>query len=200
MVQPIRRISKSKAARLSLEERFELEARITDEEAELIDFEVLKNKDLNFEHFTNLPWRRYLFEFFGPIQDKTILDLGCGSSNKSVIFALAGARVCACDVSPKAVALVQRLAEENGVADRVTVKVSPAEALDFANESFDLVFGDAVLHHLDLKRAGPEVARVMRQGAKGGFVDGLGHNPLLEFARDYLPYHWKAKAKGTDKP
>jgi SAM-dependent methyltransferase len=195
-----RTIPKSVIRKLDLQARIDIEKKLTDAEAEEISFEQLTRKETSFEKFVDLRWRRYLFDFFGPIKGKTVLDLGCGYSNKAIIFALAGATVCASDVSPKAVATVERLAEFNNIADRVTAKVCPAEALDFEDEQFDLIFGDAVLHHLDLRLAGSEIARVLKKGGKGGFVDGLGHNVVFEFARDYLPYRWKSGLKGVDLP
>ena len=47
----------------------------------------------------------------------------------------------------------------------VTTEAADAEALPFEDESFDLVFGHAVLHHLpDLRQAFSEFARVLRPG------------------------------------
>ena len=48
--------------------------------------------------------------------------------------------------------------------------VSEAEQLPFADESFDLVFGHAVLHHIpDLERAFAEFRRVLRPGGTLAF-------------------------------
>ncbi len=71
-------------------------------------------------------------------------------------------------------------------------------AIDVA--SFDLIYGGAALHHLQLHRAGRELARVLKRGGKGAFQDPLGHNPALEFTRDYLAYRGKHPVKGTDRP
>jgi SAM-dependent methyltransferase len=147
------------------------------------------------------PWRRCLFDFLEPLSGKTILDLGCGYNPTPIYLALAGAkRVYACDVSPRAVEYVRRTAEESGVADRVVAFVAPAEQLPLPDESIDVVHGEAVLHHLEMSRVGRELARVLKRGGKAGFKDPLGHNLLLEFARDYLSYGWKKAAKGTDRP
>ena len=60
--------------------------------------------------------------------------------------------------------------------------------------------GEAVLHHLDLDASGAQLSRVLKPGGRAAFKDPLGHNFLLEFARDYLPYSWKHPVKGTDCP
>ena len=60
-------------------------------------------------------------------------------------------------------------------ADRLglTVKAAraDAESLPFADSSFDLVLGHAVLHHLpDLRRAFDEFHRVLRPGGRIAFA------------------------------
>lgn len=194
-------VSREAAAVMELESRIELERRITDEKAKKIQpLEI--PPDWTFDRFRNRsPWRRETFNFLGDFTGKEVLDLGCGYFPTPIYIALAGAkRVCACDVSPQAVEYVQDQARRHGVSDRVHAVVCPAEQMPLADESFDLVHGEAVLHHLDMERAGAEIARVMKPGARAAFKDPLGQNPLLEFARDYLPYRGKNPAKGTDRP
>jgi SAM-dependent methyltransferase len=69
--------------------------------------------------------------------------------------------------------MLQRLgatAEALGLEDVETV-VTEAEELPFDDESFDLVFGHAVLHHIpDLDRAFAEFRRVLRPGGMIAFA------------------------------
>jgi SAM-dependent methyltransferase len=52
----------------------------------------------------------------------------------------------------------------------VATRETEAESLPFADESFDLVFGHAVLHHIpDLDRAAAEFLRVLRPGGTVAF-------------------------------
>jgi SAM-dependent methyltransferase len=62
-----------------------------------------------------------------------------------------------------------------------------AEALDFPSESFDLVFGSGVLHHLNLESAYSGIARVLRPGGKAVFIEPLGHNPIINWFRNRTP-------------
>jgi SAM-dependent methyltransferase len=74
-----------------------------------------------------------------------------------------GAGVCT-DVSPGMLDVLRGNAERLGL--EVETVVTDAAALPFADASFDLVLGHAVLHHLpDLERAFGEFARVLRPGA-----------------------------------
>lgn len=201
MLQPNRTVNKSELSTLDLTTRVDVEAKITDARVEALDIErlVALTPDLA-SYASRYTWRRYLFNFLGSVNGKVILDIACGYSMTPVMFALAGATVYAVDVAPKTIATVQHVAERKGVADRLHVHVGPAEELPFASEHFDLLYGGAALHHLQLDRAGQELARVLKRGGKGAFQDPLGHNPVLEFARDYLAYRGKHPVKGTDRP
>jgi SAM-dependent methyltransferase len=142
-----------------------------------------------------------VFEFLGPLDGKVILDLGCGFNPTPVYFALAGAKkVIACDVSPRAIDFVAKTARQFGLQERIDAVCVPAAYLPFEDESIDLIHGEAVLHHLDLDASGAQLSRVLKIGGRAAFKDPLGHNFLLEFARDDLPYRWKHAVKGTDCP
>jgi SAM-dependent methyltransferase len=186
---------------LDLQSRIALEKEITDAEAEEISAKPIPPQ-WHFDDYKNHSlWRRYEFNFLGPLSGKTILDLGCGYHSTPTYFALAGARkVYACDVSPKALAFARKTAEAAGVAHRVSVLLCAGEQLPLTSETVDIVHGEAVLHHLLLSQAGTEIARVLRKGGRAAFKDPLGYNLLLECARDYLPYAWKKSHKGTDRP
>lgn len=62
-----------------------------------------------------------------------------------------------------------------------------AHALEFADVSFDAVFGFGILHHLDYARALDEIRRVLRPGGKMIFIEPLGVNPIGELVRWATP-------------
>ena len=138
-------------------------------------------------------WIRPAMARFGPLRGKSILDYGCGHGMASVVLARQGATVTAFDLSPGYV----REAEERVVANGVAVRfvVADGESLPFAEGSFDCVWGNAVLHHLDLVKAGAELKRVLKPGGIAVFCEPWGGNPLLEFARKYLPYPGKNRTR-----
>lgn len=69
------------------------------------------------------------------------------------------------DISPGMVAAAKRNAE--GLGLRVEGEAVDAEDLPFADDSFDLVIGHAVIHHLpDVERAFREMVRVVRPGGR----------------------------------
>ncbi|HUC07166.1 MAG TPA: methyltransferase domain-containing protein, partial [Solirubrobacterales bacterium] len=79
-------------------------------------------------------------------------------------------RLTATDISPGMLKRLTATAEALGV-EHVTTVATEAEELPFADESFDLVFGHAVLHHIpDLNKAFAEFLRVLRPGGAIAFA------------------------------
>jgi SAM-dependent methyltransferase len=134
-------------------------------------------------------WVRPAFNRLGDVRGRRVLDYGCGHGMAAVVLARRGAAVTAFDLSPGYVREAGERAAANGVAVRFVV--ADGERLPFADRSFDAVWGSAVLHHLDLARAGAELRRVLAPGGVAVFCEPWGGNPLLEFARRRLPYHGK---------
>ncbi len=68
----------------------------------------------------NIPERFYRTgRALAPLEGKRILDVGCGSGQYAVSFALSGAReVVGIDLSPAMLCMARRLAGEKGVSDR----------------------------------------------------------------------------------
>jgi ubiquinone/menaquinone biosynthesis C-methylase UbiE len=104
----------------------------------------------------------------GPFGDA--LEIGAGTGYFSLNLLQAGLieRATATDISPGMLARLERNATELGL--EVQTAAAEAETLPFGDESFDLVFGHAVLHHIpDLERAFSEFARVLRPGGTVAF-------------------------------
>jgi len=115
-----------------------------------------------------------------------ILDCGCGYGVLSVLLATMGARVTAVDVSPTAIDMTGRLARANGVEDRVEALVLGLEDLPFEPGTFHLVVGTRVLHHVDIGRAGPVLARILKPGGRAIFWECTEKNPILRFTRRHV--------------
>jgi ubiquinone/menaquinone biosynthesis C-methylase UbiE len=62
-----------------------------------------------------------------------------------------------------------------------------AEELAFPDNTFDVVFGIGILHHLDIDRACETIARVLKPTGVAVFLEPLGHNPFINLARYLTP-------------
>lgn len=134
-------------------------------------------------------WIRPAFDQLGPLAGKEALDYGCGHGMAAVVLARAGAKVTAFDLSPGYAREARERARANGGV--VNCVVAAGEDLPFPDDSFDVVWGNAILHHLALPKAGEELHRVMKPGGVAVFCEPWGGNPLLTFARKHLPYPGK---------
>jgi SAM-dependent methyltransferase len=66
--------------------------------------------------------------------------------------------------------------------------VGSAHDLPLACASVDVVFGIAVLHHLDLRLVSREVHRVLRQGGRAIFQEPVRNSPMLRALRSLVPW------------
>ncbi|MGB6975473.1 MAG: class I SAM-dependent methyltransferase [Terracidiphilus sp.] len=106
-----------------------------------------------------------VLEWLGVCAGEKVLDLGCGDGQLTLRLVEAGARVQGVDASTAMAAA----ARARGLA----VEEAKAEALPFADSSFDAVFSNAALHWVQGQDAMMcEVRRVLRPG--GRFVAEMG--------------------------
>jgi ubiquinone/menaquinone biosynthesis C-methylase UbiE len=136
-------------------------------------------------------WIRPAFRELGSLQGLHVLDFGCGHGMAAVVLARQGACVTAFDLSRGYLDEARNRARANGV--RVQFVQADGERLPFADASFDRVWGNAVLHHLDLRVAAHELFRVLRPGGSAVFCEPWGENPLLNWARNKLQYPGKER-------
>jgi SAM-dependent methyltransferase len=116
-----------------------------------------------------------------------VLEYGCGADSMAAHLAHRGAHVTGIDVSPVAIEEAERRASLNGGTQRLSYRVMDAEHLEFEDQSFDLICGGAILHHLDLEQAYGEISRTLRPGGRAVFLEPMGHNPLIRWYRNRTP-------------
>ena len=110
----------------------------------------------------------YLRERFDvkALAGRRVLDLGCGSGVLACYMAWHGALVTGADITEHGTRLTAMNAASRGLP--VSVVRTDAEAMGFADASFDFVLSWGVLHHSEsTERALAEVRRVLRPGGRG---------------------------------
>ncbi len=129
------------------------------------------------------PEPAYVRHLFGNLEGKNVLDLGCGAGEAGIYFALHGATVTGLDVSSEMCECTMRLARSEGVESRLTTVCAPAEQTGLPSASFDFVYGNGVLHHVDVDSAVREVQRLLKPGGMASFIEPLEYNPAIRVYR-----------------
>jgi ubiquinone/menaquinone biosynthesis C-methylase UbiE len=131
---------------------------------------------------------------------RTALELGCGTGFFTLNLKLGGVldEGHVTDLSPGMVDVAQRNARSLGFD--VEGRVADAERLPYEDESFDLVIGHAVLHHIpDLDLAFREVLRVLKPGGRFVFA-GEPTRYGDHIARRLSRFTWWAATNATKLP
>lgn len=171
-------------------EREEHDREYSDSTPQIIDVDAA----LAYEDYCYKPGRRVdrghrtrkALEAIGlrELADKTVLDIGCGVGQYSVLLALLGADVYGFDLSPVGIDRAKSFADVNGIADRCHFSVQNAQKMDYPDNYFDILLLHEVLHHaIKYPNVKCEVLRVMKPGGKLVITETLYGNPLVNFGR-----------------
>ena len=110
------------------------------------------------------PALQYSYSLLGQLRGKKLLEVGCGSGQQAVWFASQGSQVTAIDVSDKSVHSTQWAAKEHNV--KLVARRMDAAQLQFPAETFDLIYLNSVLMHVNHSTVLKECARVLYPGGK----------------------------------
>lgn len=114
------------------------------------------------------------------------LDYACGDGLFAIQMAEAGAEAFGIDISPVSISNATKEAEHRKVSAKFAVM--DCENLEFPDRTFDLINVSGVLHHLDVKRAYSEMARVLKPTGTVLCIEALRHNPVFHAYRMLTPH------------
>jgi len=115
---------------------------------------------------------------------KKMLICGCGFGTQAVQAVHAaeeGADVYMFDISSAAVEKALEMAAFNGV--NVKADVMDFHELQYQDDFFDVIYGDGILHHVDVSVAGRQIFRCLKEGGVAYFRENSDRNPLLRWLR-----------------
>lgn len=112
----------------------------------------------------NAYWSVYDLLITENLAGKRVLVPGCGFGEDAIRIAALGAEVHASDLSPDLLDIARRRAERMGKS--IQFDVMPAEKLAYADDFFDAVFFNDILHHVDIPPAIAETRRVLKPGGR----------------------------------
>jgi 2-polyprenyl-3-methyl-5-hydroxy-6-metoxy-1,4-benzoquinol methylase len=124
------------------------------------------------EFFERIEQHRYEKEWHIPVaanfaatRGLRVLEIGCGIGTDGAQFARAGADYTGIDLTEAAIDLARSRFAVSGLKGEF--RVSDAEELDFADDTFDIVYSHGVLHHTpDIEAAVSEIHRVLKPGGR----------------------------------
>lgn len=127
----------------------------------------------------------YAFSLIPARKPLTCLDFGAGAGENSVMLSLLGHHVTAIDISHD----LLTIARQRAMVNRVSPSFLTASAVQvpLADHSFDIIFGAAILHHLDLGEASREVCRLLKPGGSAIFVEPVRDSKLIRAFRKAFP-------------
>ncbi|MDB6120224.1 MAG: Methyltransferase type 11 [Verrucomicrobiaceae bacterium] len=170
--------------------RVERERHAHTEKDVMAEHNKIKNR---FSHVDQYPSRRRLEGVYKSLMSNVeglqILDYGCGRGDMTREYLRKGAaKVCAIDISPVYVADGEASARREGFAEeRFDFQVMDAHKMTFPDNSFDIVAGWSILHHLDADTAMNEIHRVLKPGGRVLLWEPLLDHPLLKLFRLLTP-------------
>lgn len=180
----------------SLTEELDLRARVAREHEAHTERDVLAESirwKQKFPHLEIYPSKKRLYaamdSFTENLEGMKILDYGCGRGEMSMRYLNHGAaQVSAIDISEVYIDDLKNQAAAAGIDPaRCDFRTMDAHRLDFPDQSFDLIVGYGILHHLDPKTALAEIHRVLKPNGRVLLQEPLADNPLLKIFRKSTP-------------
>jgi ubiquinone/menaquinone biosynthesis C-methylase UbiE len=141
-----------------------------------------------FYQITKSVKQKYEKKLINSSQGAKVVEYGCGTGSYAFKLAKNGAKlVTGIDISPVAIEKAKQEAIAQDVALNTSFEVMNAENLEFTSDSYELICGSGILHHLDLNLAINSIVKVLKPDGKAVFLEPLGHNILINLYRRRTP-------------
>ncbi|MBL7980155.1 MAG: class I SAM-dependent methyltransferase [Bacteroidetes Order II. Incertae sedis bacterium] len=174
----------------TLNERVEREKAAHTEKDVLAENLRIKSR---FPHLDIYPSKKRLFQkmdaYLGAVEGLSVLDYGCGRGALSMkLLNNHAQKVCGIDISEVYIKDCIAQATAAGYSPQsYDFQVMDAHQLTFPDESFDLIVGYGILHHLEPLVALNEIYRVLKPRGRVLLQEPLADNPLLRIFRHFTP-------------
>lgn len=133
---------------------------------------------------------------------KDVLEIGSSAWRFFINFdEFAPRRLVSINISQKELEKGRDLAKKRNTSQSTKHEflVMDAHTLDFDDDTFDIVFGREILHHLDYDIVAREMRRVLKPGGQIVFLEPLGRNPVGKLVRYLTPNKRTRFEKPIDK-
>ena len=150
----------------------------------------IRIRDVDLARYQNPPTDtcyplEYAFYLLGDVQDKLVVDLGCGAGEEVVPLRYRGAHVIGIDISPHLIATARERLRKYGID--AELRIASAYETRLADESVDVVFCMSVLHHLQLDRVNSEIRRILKPDGLFILKEPVRFSWIMEQSRKLFP-------------
>jgi ubiquinone/menaquinone biosynthesis C-methylase UbiE len=126
-----------------------------------------------------------LADMLGPVQGRSIIDVGTGTGRGAFLLAAAGARVTGIDASEQMLAIARQRADDTHAA--IDFQVGDAHEIQFGDRAFDLAVSLRVLMHTPRwRRCIAELCRVAGHGVVLDYPSATSTALVQSIARKLL--------------
>lgn len=130
--------------------------------------------------FASINILKPIYTFFKDIgKAVNILDYGCGNGWTALLLATKVQKVYAFDISMGQIRVLQKYVKENRFSN-IFYSVADGSHIPFPDDSFQYIFGNAILHHIPLHQCLPEIARVLTPSGRAAFCEPFGKNQIIK--------------------
>jgi len=134
-------------------------------------------------HNLNIDFFEYLER---KVKNCHVLDFGCGiGSSIEKIIKFKPKKIIGIDISEISINKAKIKAKDLGID--VDYKVDNCEQTNLEENSFDIIYGTGILHHLQLNKCLNEIYRLLKPNGTILFIEPLGTNPLINLYRKFTP-------------
>ncbi len=114
---------------------------------------------------------------------RKVLDFGCGNGVHSGFIAKNSSEVIGIDLSEPSLEIARKKMQADSVQNKIKFIKMDCEKLDFQDNSFDVIFDGGTFSSIDLNKALPELAMVVKPDGVLIGIETLGHNPIANLKR-----------------
>jgi ubiquinone/menaquinone biosynthesis C-methylase UbiE len=116
-----------------------------------------------------------------------LLDYGCGKGYYVIGVANYIKEGIGIDISEAFIEEAKVTAHDKKI-ENLEFFVMDAMNTSFDDNKFDIIRGNGILHHLDIKKSLCEIRRILKVGGTAYFFEPLATNPFIELYRRFTPH------------